>query len=64
MFGANYGQRQTEDEIYAKVGRQMVSGGHFPILPPRWIDDFKASIDRHTEAMNRLAAALEAKAVV
>jgi hypothetical protein len=49
---------ERENEIYAKAGRRMLDDGG-SIFGNLWERDFKKSLDRHTAAMERLAAALE-----
>lgn len=59
MFGQSTRPVETEDEIYAKAGRRMLESGagwgnYFQL-------EFQKSIDRHSAAMERLAAAIEAQ---
>ena len=61
MFGGSTPTKsrreELDDEIYAKAGRRMLDGnagwGNYFQL------EFQKSIDRHSAAMERLAAALE-----
>lgn len=46
-----------EDEIYAKAGRRILDGGIN--WGNHWQLEFQKSLDRHSAAMERLAAALE-----
>jgi hypothetical protein len=58
MFGqSNYTRREDPDEIYAKAGRRILDvGGWFGNY---WQLEFQKSLDRHSAAMERLAAAIE-----
>lgn len=55
MFGSG-GRELRPEEIYEKAGRRMLSGDHgwgfFQL-------DFQRSLDRHSAAMERMAAAIE-----
>ena len=59
MFGGigNTGREETADEIYARAGRRMLDGGSN--FGDFWAREFQKSLDRHSAAMERLAAALE-----
>ena len=60
MFRGGQGrtrQDERDDEIYAKAGRRMLDGGSG--WWNHWQLEFQKSIDRHSAAMERLAAALE-----
>lgn len=48
---------RAEDEIYAKAGRRMLDGGIS--WGNHWQLEFQKSLDRHSAAMERLAAAIE-----
>ena len=48
---------RADDEIYAKAGRRMLEGGSG--FGNYWQLEFQKSLDRHSAAMERLAAALE-----
>lgn len=50
-------QDDREDEIYARAGRRMIDGGNG--WGNYWQLDFQKALDRHSAAMERLAAALE-----
>lgn len=46
-----------DDAIYAKAGRRMLDGGIS--WGNHWQLEFQKSLDRHSAAMERLAAAIE-----
>lgn len=57
MFYAGSSRDEQADEIYAKAGRRMLDGsGGFGNY---WQLEFQKSLDRHSAAMERLAAAFE-----
>ena len=59
MFGQMTAGRDPKvDEIYARAGRKLLDGcgSGFGNL---WQFEFQKSLDRHSAAMERLAAAIE-----
>jgi hypothetical protein len=50
-------QDELDDKIYAKAGRRMLDVGSG--WGNHWQLEFQKSLDRHSAAMERLAAAIE-----